>query len=208
MIIGFVGSGHIGSTVARLAVERGHQVVLSNSRTPDTLSAVVDSLGPNARAATAAEAAAAGEIVVVSVPFGRYKEVPAQPLAGKIVVDTNNYYPERDGRFPVLDAGESTESELLAEHLPGARVVRAFNNIYYQDLAEQGAPAGTPNRRALPIAGDDPEAKRVVGELIDSCGFDVVDVGSLAASRQFRRDTPAYVHSLDTAGLREALAKV
>ncbi|KAB8183119.1 NADPH-dependent F420 reductase [Microbispora catharanthi] len=207
MVIGFIGSGKIGGTLAKLAVDAGHSVVLSNSRGPDTLSELVAGLGPDARAATAAEAAAAGDIVVVTIPFGRYREVPVKPLDGKIVIDTNNYYYERDGHFPELDAGETTDTELLAAHLPGSRVVKAFNSINYVHLAEQGLPAGAENRRALPIAGDDAEAKKAVAELTDSFGFDVVDAGPLAEGRRFQRDKPAYGPRLTAGELRDALAR-
>ncbi|TQS27631.1 NADPH-dependent F420 reductase [Microbispora sp. KK1-11] len=207
MVIGFIGSGKIGGTLAKLAVDAGHSVVLSNSRGPHTLSELVAGLGPNARAATAAEAAAAGDIVVVTIPFGRYREVPVEPLDGKIVIDTNNYYFERDGHFPELDAGETTDTELLAAHLPGSRVVKAFNSINYVHLAEQGLPSGAENRRALPIAGDDADAKKAVAELTDSFGFDVVDAGPLAEGRRFQRDKPAYGPRLTAAELRDALAR-
>ncbi|WP_169950751.1 NADPH-dependent F420 reductase [Microbispora sp. H11081] len=207
MVIGFIGSGKIGGTLAKLAVDAGHSVVLSNSRGPETLSELVAQLGPAARAATAAEAAEAGEIVVVTIPFGRYREIPVGPLDGKIVIDTNNYYFERDGHYPELDAGESTDSELLAAHLPGSRVVKAFNAIHYVHLAEEGQPAGTENRRALPIAGDDDEAKKTVAELIDSFGFDVVDAGPLAEGKRFQRDKPAYGPRLTIAELRDALSR-
>ncbi|WP_090934973.1 NADPH-dependent F420 reductase [Nonomuraea jiangxiensis] len=207
MIIGLVGSGYIGGTLAKLAIDAGHTVVLSNSRGPETLSDLVAELGPSARAATAAEAAAAGDIVVVTIPFGRYREVPVEPLAGKIVIDTNNYYHERDGRFPEIDSGETSDSELLAAHLPTSRVVKAFNAIYYRDLGTQGVPRGTEGRRALPIAGDDPEAKQAVTELIDSFGFDVVDAGPLSEGRRFTRDKPAYVQGYSAEELKEAIAK-
>ena len=204
--IGLIGSGNIGGVLARLAVDRGHHVVLSNSRGPDTLADLVRELGPLARAATPAEAAAAGDVVVVTVPFGRYREVPVEPLAGKIVIDTNNYYWQRDGHFEELDAGATTESEMLAAHLPASRVVRAFNGIRHTELATHGQPAGTSGRRALAIAGDDPQAKQVVADLIESFGFDVVDAGKLAEARRFQRDTPAYGARLTAAELRSALA--
>jgi predicted dinucleotide-binding enzyme len=207
MVIGLIGSGHIGGTLAKLALGAGHTVVLSNSRGPETLSDLVAELGPGARAATAAEAAAAGDIVVVTVPFGRYREVPVEPLAGKIVIDTNNYYYERDGHFPGIDSGETSDSELLAAHLPTSKVVKAFNAIYYVDLGEQGVPRGTEGRRALPIAGDDAEAKTTVSDLIDSFGFDTVDAGPLAEGRRFSRDKPAYGQNLTAEKLEEALAK-
>jgi predicted dinucleotide-binding enzyme len=205
VIIGFIGSGNIGGATAKLAVDAGHSVVISNSRGPETLADLVAALGPNARAATAAEAAAAGEIVVVSVPFKAYEQVPVAPLAGKVVIDTNNYYFERDGHYPAIDSGEETNSTLLAAHLPTSKVVKAFNNISSGDLSTQGAPAGTPDRRALPIAGDDPDAKKTVTELIEAFGFDVVDAGSLAEGRRFGRDTPAYGPRLNAAELQKAL---
>src|SRR4051812_29875274 len=148
--IGLIGSGHIGSTVARLAVDAGHEVVLSNSRGPETLQDLVTELGPRARAGTADEAAAAGDLVVVTVPLKAYRSVPVGPLAGKTVIDTNNYYPDRDGRIDALDDESTTTSELLQAHLPGSQVVKAFNNIYFVHLATQGQPTGTPGRRALP----------------------------------------------------------
>lgn len=132
--IGFIGSGHIGSTVARLSVAAGHQVVMSNSRGPATLQDLVAELGPLARAATADEAAAVGDIVVVSIPLRAYQSVPAEPLVGKVVLDTCNYYPERDGHYAAVDDGLETSSELLQTHLAGAQVVKVFNNIFYKHL--------------------------------------------------------------------------
>ncbi len=204
--IGFIGSGNIGSTLARLAVDAGHDVVLSNSRGPDTLADLVAQLGPRARAGTVEEAATAGDVVVVTIPLGAYRSVPVEPLAGKVVVDTNNYYPQRDGEFPELEAETTTTSELLQEHLPTSRVVKAFNHIHYADLATQGQPAGTPGRRALAVAGDDVEAKKAVAALVDQFGFDVVDAGPLAEGWRYQRDTPAYVPRFDAEGLRAALA--
>ncbi|MFD4457532.1 NADPH-dependent F420 reductase [Nocardia sp. NPDC058480] len=192
--LGLIGSGHIGSTVARLAVDAGYDVVLSNSRGPETLADLVAELGPRARAATPAAAAAAGDLVVVTVPLKAYREVPVAPLAGKVVVDTNNYYPDRDGAFPELDADETTTSELLQQHLPESKVVKAFNNIVYANLAELARPAGAADRSALPIFGDDPDAKKLAADLIDTIGYDVVDGGSLAESRRSQRDTPVYIH--------------
>lgn len=205
--IGFIGSGHIGGTLARLAVEHGQAAVVSNSRGPHTLVDLVAELGDGARAATAQEAATDGDVVVVSVPFGAYRDVPAAPLAGKVVIDTNNYYWERDGHVAEIDEGATTSAELLAGHLAGARVVKAFNHITSADLGSRGTPAGTPGRRALAIAGDDAEAKAVVAGLIDRWGFDVVDAGPLAEGWRFQRDTPAYGPDLDADGLREALAR-
>jgi hypothetical protein len=204
--LGLIGAGNIGGQLARLAVARDVDVVISNSRGPETLTELVAELGPRARAGTATEAAEAGDIVVVTVPLKNYTQVPVQALAGKIVIDTNNYYPQRDGQIAALDDESATVSELLQAHLPDAKVVKAFNNIMAADLTSDGAPAGSPNRRALPIAGDDGEAKRVVTELLDSYGFDAVDVGTLAEGWRFQRDTPAYVTRQNADELRANLA--
>ena len=177
--IGLIGAGHIGAQLARLAVSHGHDVVISNSRGPETLTALVSELGSKARAATVVDAARAGEIVVVTIPLKHYKTVPVEPLAGKIVIDTNNYYPQRDGQIPELDNESTTTAELLQAHLPASKVVKAFNHIYAAQLTTDGKPAGTPNRRALVIAGDDPSAKATVTRLLDEFGFDTVDAGPL-----------------------------
>jgi 8-hydroxy-5-deazaflavin:NADPH oxidoreductase len=191
--IGLIGSGNIGSTLARLAIAAGHDVVLSNSRGPQTLQDLVSELGPKARAATSAEAAAAGDIVVVTVPLKAHRDVPVEPLAGKVVIDTNNYYPDRDGVFPELEDGSSTTGELLQKHLPESHVVKGFNNIWFGHLGSLGRPAGSPERSALPIAGDDTDAKQAVTAFVDSIGFDTVDVGPLAENWRTQRDTPVYV---------------
>ena len=205
-IIGLIGAGNIGSQVARLAVASNHDVVISNSRGPETLSALVAELGPRARAATAAEAARAGDIVVVSVPLKNYRSVPVEPLAGKIVIDTNNYYPARDGSIPQLDNESTTTSELLQAHLPTSKVVKAFNHIYAAQLTTDGRPAGTKNRRALVIAGDDPEAKATVTRLLDQFGFDTVDAGPLKEGWRIQRDTPGYGPRRTAEELRQDLA--
>ncbi len=190
--IGLIGSGNIGSTVARLAVDAGHDVVLSNSRGPETLTDLVDELGPHARAATAAEAAAAGDIVVVTVPLKAYLDVPVEPLRGKVVIDTNNYYPQRDGHIAELDDESTTVSELLQAHLPESHVVKAFNNIYFGHLGTLQRPSGSPERSVLAIAGDDDDAKKQVTTLFDELGYDAYDVGPLAEGWRYQRDTAAY----------------
>ena len=190
--IGLIGAGHIGSQLARLAVTHGYDVVVSNSRGPETLRSLVDELGSHARAATAAQAAEAGDIVVVTIPLKNIGDVPVAPLAGKIVVDTNNYYPQRDGHIQELDDERTTTSELLQRHLPASKVVKAFNHIYAAALTTDGQAAGTPHRRALAIAGNDANAKTAIAGLIDRFGFDVVDIGSLSESWRIQRDTPGY----------------
>jgi predicted dinucleotide-binding enzyme len=178
--IGIIGAGHIGGTLARHFVRAGHEVAVSNSRGPDTLEQDVAELGDRGRAMTAEDAARFGQVVVVSVPFGRYRELPTDGVDGKVVIDTNNYYPRRDGRFEELDTDRTTSSELLQAHMSGARVVKAFNAINWNSLRDQGRPSGDPRRIGIPISGDDQEAKRIVRELIDQIGFDGVDAGTLA----------------------------
>jgi predicted dinucleotide-binding enzyme len=206
MRIGIIGAGHIGRTLAAHFVRAGHQVVLSNSREPDTLQGLVAELGNRASAGTAVQAARAGEIVVVSVPFGRLRELPASDLAGKIVVDTGNYYPQRDGHFDELDDDAATSSELLQREL-GARVVKAFNAMYWEHLRDLAKPTGDPERVGIPISGDDEEAKRVVAALIAEIGFDAVDAGSLDdGGRKHQPGARAYAADLPTEQLRALLA--
>ncbi|KTR03122.1 NADPH-dependent F420 reductase [Curtobacterium luteum] len=204
--IGIIGAGNIGSQLARLAVQHGHEVVIANSRGPETLTDLVDELGPSAHAATRDEAAQAGEIVVVTTPLAAIETIPVEPLVGKVVIDTNNYYPQRDGHIAALDDETTTTAELLQDHLRGAKVVKAFNHIAAAALTDEAEPAGTPGRRALVVAGDDADAKHTVADLIDAFGFDVVDAGALAEGWRIQRDTPGYVVRLTAPELREALA--
>jgi len=178
--VGFIGSGNIGATVARLAIAAGYDVLLSNSRGPETLAGLVGDLGPRAQAATVVEAAAAGALAVVSVPFKAYRDLPGSQLAGKVVLDANNYYPQRDGNVAELDNDSITSAELEQRHLGTARLVKVFNNIYYRHLAALPRPAGAVDRTALPIAGDDPEANQAVTAFLDAIGYDSVEVGTLA----------------------------
>ncbi|MEU3526873.1 NAD(P)-binding domain-containing protein [Streptomyces sp. NPDC038707] len=191
--LGLIGSGMIGGTLARLAVAAGLDVVLSNSRGPGSLSGLVAELGDRARAATPAEAARAGDLVVATVPLHAYDRLPAADLAGRTVIDTMNYYPERDGRIAALDTGELTSSTLVQRHLAGSRVVKACNNIFYLSLLTAARPAGAPDRSALPVAGDDPGAKEEAVALLDALGYDTVDIGTLADSWRSQPGTPVYV---------------
>jgi hypothetical protein len=204
--IGLIGAGHIGSQIARLAIANNYDVVLSNSRGPETLAALIAELGPRARAASSIDAARAGDIVVVTVPLKNYRAVPVEPLAGKIVIDTNNYYPQRDGHIPELDNESTTTAELLQVHLPSSKVVKAFNHIYAREITTDGRPAGTPNRRALVIAGDDAGAKETVTRLLDQFGFDTVDAGPLKEGWRIQRDTPGYGPRRTAEQLRQDLA--
>jgi predicted dinucleotide-binding enzyme len=190
--VGLIGSGRIGGTLARLAVAAGHRVLLSNSRGPDTLQDLAADLGPLARAATGQEAAEAGELVVVAIPFGAYASVPPAPLTGKVVMDADNYYPQRDGQIPELDSGALTSSELMQRHLPASAVVKTFNNIYYRHLASLARPAGAADRSYLPIAGDDAAAKAAVTGFLDSIGYGAIDAGRLAEGWRQQPGTPVY----------------
>jgi predicted dinucleotide-binding enzyme len=200
--IGFIGSGNIGSTVARLASSAGYDVVLSNSRGPETLQDLADDLGPRARAATTEEAAAAGDLVVVTVPLAAVDSLPTEPLSGKVVIDTCNYYPQRDGHVAELDDESTTTSELVQRHLAGSRIVKAFNNISYVHLGELARPSGSPDRSVLPIAGDDAAAKDEASAFLDRIGYDAYDAGPLAEGWRFQRDTAAYasLYNSDTSG--------
>jgi 8-hydroxy-5-deazaflavin:NADPH oxidoreductase len=207
MKIGIIGAGRIGGTLARHFVGAGHEVAVSNSRAPETLSGLVAELGARARAMTAEEAARFGEVVVVSVPFGRYRELPTDGLDGKVVIDTNNHYPGRDGHFEELDDDRSTSSELLQAHLSGARVVKAFNAIHSGSLRDLARSSEDPERVGIPISGDDEEAKRMVAELIDEIGFDAVDAGTLAeGGRKHQPGSPVYTTNLSTEELRTGLS--
>jgi 8-hydroxy-5-deazaflavin:NADPH oxidoreductase len=176
MEIGIIGSGHIGGTLGTLWAEAGHQVALSNSRGPASLAPLVAEIGPQARATSINEATAFGDAVLVALPFGRYEILPAAQLSGKLVIDAMNYYPQRDGQ---IDLGSLTSTELVAQHLPDSRLVKAFNTMYYQTLATEGRPSAPPDDRLVMfLAGDDPEAKSVTARLIEEIGFTPFDTGS------------------------------
>jgi predicted dinucleotide-binding enzyme len=180
MKIGIIGSGNIGAGAARHFVRAGHEVVLSNSRGGKGLEALVAELGGNAKASTIEEAARFGEVVLVAIPFGKLRTLPAEDLKGKVVIDAGNYYPQRDGKFAELDNDETTSSEVMASHLKGARLVKGFNTIQSEHLANQ-SDTNLPldQRRAIFIAGDDSEAKAIVTRLIEEIGFAAVDTGLL-----------------------------
>lgn len=210
MKIGIIGAGHIGANAARLFVKAGHQVAVSNSRGPATLDELIEELGDNATAVTVEEAIDFGDLIFISIPFGRYQELPVNGFSGKIVIDSNNYYPDRDGHFPDLDNGSTTSSELLAAHVGGARVVKGFNTIWFEHLRTQGnAELPLENRRAIFIAGDDSEAKSVVAKLIVEIGFAAVDTGFLSeGGRAQQPGTPIYNQELTPAAAAAVLDRV
>ncbi|HEX2910618.1 MAG TPA: NAD(P)-binding domain-containing protein [Chloroflexia bacterium] len=204
MKIGIIGSGMIGGTAAKLFVKAGNEVAISNSRGPQTLKELVTPLGPAARATTVEEAIAFGDVILVAIPLKDYSSLPAEALKGKIVVDAMNYYPQRDGQ---LNFGNHSSSGFLAQHLPGASVVKAFNTMWYKTLGEEGKP-GEPleNRLVLFVAGDDPEAKAIVSKLIEDIGFAPVDTGSLdEGGKRQEPGAPIYNNPLTPAQARNLL---
>ncbi|WP_024793358.1 NADPH-dependent F420 reductase [Tomitella biformata] len=192
-VIGIIGAGEIGSQIARAAIANGYDVVIANSRGPETLQGLIDELGPAARAATAAGAAANGEFAVVAVPLKVVNDMPAEELAGKIVLDTNNYMAWRDGHFPVIDSGEKTVHELRQAHLPLSKIVKAFNHIQAPRITTAGKPAGAPDRLALSASSDFPEAVELVTRLYDQFGFDTADNSPLTESWRSGPGQPAWV---------------
>ncbi|WP_062132549.1 NADPH-dependent F420 reductase [Demequina aestuarii] len=191
--IGIIGAGNIGSNVARAAVDHEHEVLIANSRGPETLQDLARDLGKHATAVTVEDAIRKGDIVLVAIPLKSIGDLPVEPFEDKIVMDANNYYPQRDGRIEALDRNETTTSELLQARLPYSHVVKAFNNIPAKQIPTDGLPKGDPDRRALPIAGNNGHAKAVVVGFLDDLGFDAVDLGPLSESWRVERDTPAYV---------------
>lgn len=203
MNIGIIGAGFVGRAIGKLAVRAGHKVMLSNGRGPQTLFSLPHAIG--CEIGTVEQVAHFGDIVVVAIPLAAYRSIPAAPLAGKMVIDANNYYPERDGHIAELDRHATSTSELLARHLPASRIVKAFNAITMNDLEADGLPEGAANRRALPIAGDDAPGKALVAQLLDAFGFDVVDAGPLSEGWRFERATPVYCVPLNKENLLATL---
>jgi len=205
--IGILGSGHVGSNLAKAAIAHGYDVVLSNTQGPDSLAGLVKELGPQASAATPAQAAAAGDFAIVAIPLTTIGQVPVEPLAGKVVIATINYFPQRYGHVPEIDDGTTTAPGLLQAHLPASRVVRAFSMINAEEMSGDGHPQGDPRRRALALAGDDPAAKRLVAGLYEEFGFDAVDIGGLAESWRLDAGQPAFVTRQNAAELTANVAK-
>jgi 8-hydroxy-5-deazaflavin:NADPH oxidoreductase len=205
--IGIIGSGHVGSNLARAAIAHGYDVVLSNSQGPDSLTGLVKELGPQARAATPAEAAADGDFAIVAIPTTTIDQVPVEPLAGKVVIATINYFPQRLGHIPEIDNGTTTAPGLLQAHLPASKVVRAFSMINAAEMSGDGHPEGDPRRRALALAGDDPAAKQLVAGLYNEFGFDALDIGGLDESWRLDAGQPAFVTRQNLAELEANVAR-
>jgi hypothetical protein len=205
MNIGLIGAGNIGATAARNFLNAGHTVALSNSRGPDTLQDLVDDLGPNAKALTTEKAAEFGDVVMEAIPYAYVESLPADALTGKILISASNYYPQRDGD---IDFDGQTQTERVAAMFPETRVVKAFNTIYWEHLRDQGDPsAPMEERRVIPLAGDDADAKAVVSSLIEEIGFAPLDLGSLRDSRRMEPGQPIYNQSLTRPEARERLGE-
>lgn len=209
--IGIIGSGLVGKAVAHLAVAAGYHVVLSNSRGPESLSQLVQELGPLARAGTVEAAIAAADIVALAIPLATFESLPADKFAGKVVLDQTNYYPGMgDFRRADLDNGELTSSELVQRHLRKARVIKGLHNLGWHHMQYNVRPKGDAARTTLPIAGDDLAAKEAVARFIEAVGYDVADAGSLADSWRIEPNTPIYFWPYTPAipeGLTEREAK-
>lgn len=208
MRIGIIGAGQIGGTLTRRLTKLGHEVFVANSRGIETLAGLAQESG--AKAATAAEAARAGEVVVVTIPEAKVRNLPKNLFDNVpndvVVVDTGNYYPrQRDGRIEEIEAG-MPESRWVERQL-GRPVVKAFNNIYAEHLMNRGRPEGSTGRIALPVAGDDRRAKAIVIKLLDELGFDGFDAGGLDESWRQQPGTPVYATDLDAQGVRRGLSE-
>ena len=191
--LGIIGAGSMGRTIALLAMRAGIDVVLSNSRGAESLAGLARALGPLARTGTVDDAAHSGDWVLLPIPFSAFRRIDPEPLKGRIIIETANYYPGYSDPEPELDGGTATSSSLMQRHFPSSRVVKAFNTIYTEHLKKLSRPGGATDRSALPIAGDDPVAVDSVAGFIDQIGFDVVKVGDLAQSWRFEPGSPAFV---------------
>lgn len=192
--IGIIGSGMIGSQVARLAVAAGLNVTICNTRGPESLAGLVNELGPLSHAAALDEVIKSTDLLVLAVPFAAYPSLPADKLAGKILIDTLNYYPERDGVMQEVQTDKIATTELVQQHLSGSFIVRAINNVDFVRLLNRARKAGDSERSALPVASNFPEAKTEVIQFLDTIGYDSVDMGMLSESWRSEPTMPVYVN--------------
>jgi hypothetical protein len=204
--VGILGAGKVGTVLARVALKAGYRTLIAASGDPEAITLIIDVLAPGARAVGAAEVAREADVVILAVPLGRYRELPASELAGKIVVDAMNYWPDTDGVLADFSEPEAS-SPVVAAALPSARLVKAFNHLGYHQLDEDARPAGAPDRHAVAIAGDDEEAVATVAALVDAMGFDAVPAGPLDAGRRFGPGSALFGVSVDQDTVRGLLAE-
>jgi 8-hydroxy-5-deazaflavin:NADPH oxidoreductase len=205
--IGIIGSGHVGASLARAAIAHGYAVVIANSTGPASLASLVRELGPQASAATLAEAAAAGDFAIIAIPLSGAGQLPAGALAGKVVLVTANYFAQREGPVADLDDGKATVPGLFQAQLPGSKVARAFSMVDAADMSGDGHPAGDPRRRALALAADDPDARELATRVYHEFGFDAVDLGGLDQAWRVDPGQPAFVVRQDVAELTANAAR-
>jgi predicted dinucleotide-binding enzyme len=201
--IGLIGAGHIGSTVAKTAIAHGYSAVISNARGPASLGDLVGEIGGGIEAVTIEEAVNRADIVLIAVPFKNYSTLDPEPFAGKLVIDANNYFPQRDGPNKPLDDHEMTSSELVQAHFSRATVVKAFNSIDAAELITDAKPSSDANRRAMALCGNDATAKKTVSKFIDDIGFDAVDIGDLDQGWRFGPESLVFVQHLNAVQVRE-----
>ena len=203
-VIGILGAGRVGTAIARRALAAGYEVRIASSRPPAEIALVLQFVAPGAEAATADEVVAASDIIVLALPLSKYRSLDPKALAGKIVVDAMNYWAPTDGILPEFE-GAPSSSEVVADYLAGARLLRSFNHMGYHEIDGEARPAGDSDRRALALAGDDRQARMVLAEVIDRLGFDPVDAGSLRNARGFAIGTPVFGAPLGQDELQAAL---
>lgn len=202
--IGILGAGKVGTGVARQALKAGYRVLIAASGDPKGISLIISVMAPGAEAVTAAEAMAAADLVVLSVPLHKFRTLDPAALSGKLVLDTMNYWRDTNGDMPELDEAPSS-SEMVLAHIPGARLAKSLNHIGYHELELDARPAGAPDRRALAVASDHDDTRAMALEFVERLGFDAVDAGSLARGAAFEPGTPIFTGSYDEAGLQAEL---